>query len=84
MNEKELSGLTAKELLSEVDTAICKVLVGGQSYRLGSRSLTRADLGMLRRLKSDLTAQLAAEGDASALSGFTRQYLTGGEGIRTG
>ena len=35
MNEKELSGLTAKELLSEVDTAICKVLVGGQSYRLG-------------------------------------------------
>lgn len=77
MDEKGLSGLTVKELLSEVDTAICKVLVGGQSYRLGNRSLTRADLGMLRRLKSDLTAQLAAEGDASGLSGFYAAVFDG-------
>lgn len=77
MDEKDLSGLTVKELLSEVDTAICKVLVGGQSYRLGNRSLTRADLEMLRRLKSDLAAQLAAEGDASGLSGFYAAVFDG-------
>ena len=34
------------------------VLVGGQSYKIGSRSLTRADLGMLRELRNELQAQV--------------------------
>ena len=32
------------ELLEQVNKAIAAVLVGGQSYKIGSRSLTRADL----------------------------------------
>ncbi|MCI8857354.1 MAG: peptidylprolyl isomerase [Clostridiaceae bacterium] len=70
MDGKEFSQYTARELLQEVDNAIGRVMIGGQSYRLGNRSLTRADLGMLRQLKNDLTAQLAAEGSTGALSGF--------------
>ena len=47
----ELEELTPKQMLSEVNKAISTVLVGGQSYKIGSRQLTRADLGMLRELK---------------------------------
>ncbi|MBZ9691617.1 peptidylprolyl isomerase [Clostridium sp. M14] len=51
--------LSAKEMLAEVDKAIYKVLVGGQSYKIGSRQLTRADLKMLNNMKNDLMAQVA-------------------------
>ena len=56
------------EMLVEVDKAIQAILVGGQSYRIGSRSLTRADLALLRSMKNDLTAQLAAENDSGLFS----------------
>ncbi len=56
------------EMLAEVDKAIQAILVGGQSYRIGSRSLTRADLALLRSMKNDLTAQLAAESDRGLFS----------------
>ena len=51
-------------MLAEVDTAIRTVLVGGQSYKIGSRSLTRADLALLRQMQQDLRAQVAAEDDS--------------------
>ena len=38
----------AVEMLEQVNSAISAVLAGGQSYKIGSRSLTRADLAMLR------------------------------------
>lgn len=46
----ELDNTTATpaELLEQVNKAITTVLVGGQSYRIGSRQLTRADLAMLK------------------------------------
>lgn len=46
----ELENTTAApaELLEQVNKAITTVLVGGQSYKIGSRSLTRADLSMLK------------------------------------
>ena len=50
-----------RELLSQVDAAIQTILVGGQSYRLGNRSLTRADLSLLRQMRKELTAELAGE-----------------------
>ncbi|AIY79733.1 UNVERIFIED_ORG: peptidylprolyl isomerase [Clostridium botulinum] len=53
------NNLSAKEMLAEVDKAIYKVLVGGQSYKIGSRQLTRADLKMLKEMKDDLMAQVA-------------------------
>lgn len=54
---------TPAELLAEVNKAIQAVLVGGQSYKIGSRSLTRADLNLLLATRNDLTAQIAAEED---------------------
>lgn len=55
--------MTSKELLNEVNTAINTVLIGGQSYRIGSRQLTRADLGELRSLKKELEVQANEEPD---------------------
>lgn len=52
---------TAKEMLQEVNNAIYSVLNGGQSYKIGSRSLTRADLNLLYKMKNDLTAQVSRE-----------------------
>lgn len=54
---------TPAELLAEVNKAIQAVLIGGQSYKIGSRSLTRADLNLLLATRNDLTAQIAAEED---------------------
>lgn len=51
--------LTAEELLEQVDQAIVNIAVGGQSYRIGSRQLNRADLGELYKIKTDLMAQVA-------------------------
>ena len=59
MNEE--SQYTAKEMLTEVDNAIRHILIGGQSYKIGSRSLNSADLALLRSMKNYLTAQLAEE-----------------------
>lgn len=50
-----------EELLEQVNAAITTVLAGGQSYKIGSRSLTRADLSMLKAMRDDLEAQVAAE-----------------------
>lgn len=58
------------ELLGQVNAAIKTILVGGQSYKIGSRSLTRADLVMLKSLRDDLEAQIAAD-DSGPLLGRT-------------
>lgn len=50
---------TVEERLLEVNDAISRVLVGGQSYKLGTKSLTRADLSTLLDMQRDLQAQLA-------------------------
>lgn len=58
---------TAEEMLAEVNNAIYAVLVGGQSYKIGTRQLNRADLNLLYNMKNDLTAQIAAAGSTSLL-----------------
>lgn len=60
-------GITAAEMLQQVNEAITNVLVGGQSYQIGSRKLTRADLSMLRTLKKELQAEVSTEGESSIL-----------------
>ena len=50
-------------LLSEVNKAIAAVMVGGQSYKIGSRSLTRANITELRNLRADLAAQVENQED---------------------
>ena len=47
MAEQEGSFGTPEEQLQVLNEAIYKILVGGQSYKIGTRSLTRADLSAL-------------------------------------
>ncbi|MDE6260422.1 MAG: peptidylprolyl isomerase [Oscillospiraceae bacterium] len=66
-----------RELLAEVDAAIQKVMVGGQSYRLGNRSLTRADLSKLWEMRNTLAAQAAGEDDSCLLPGTAAAFFEG-------
>lgn len=50
---------TPDEMLDSVNAAIYAIAVGGQSYKIGSRSLTRGDLKELYKIKNDLEAQKA-------------------------
>ena len=63
---------TPNQMLEEVNKAIQSILSGGQSYKIGSRSLTRADLKLLREMQNDLMAQVAREEDSSL---FTDTYV---------
>lgn len=56
-----------EEMLAEVNKAIQAILVGGQSYKIGSRSLTRADLSLLRQMQNDLIAQVNASKETSLM-----------------
>lgn len=71
-----LETFSNRELLAHVDAAIQNILVGGQSYKLGSRSLTRADLGLLRQMRNELLAQENA-GDGSLLPGTVAAFFEG-------
>lgn len=50
-----------KEMLEKVNNAIMAIATTGQAYKIGSRSLTRADLKQLYAMRNDLIAQEAAE-----------------------
>lgn len=63
----EITEMSKTDQLAEVNKAISSVLVGGQSYKIGSRQLTRADLALLREMRKELQAEIAAEGDSSLL-----------------
>ena len=52
--------ISTEEMLKEVNKAICSVLSGGQSYKFGSRQLTRADLNMLYKMRNELNEQLSS------------------------
>ena len=71
-----LETFSNRELLSHVDAAIQNILVGGQSYKLGSRSLTRADLALLRQMRNELLAQENA-GDGCLLPGTVAAFFEG-------
>ena len=60
------------EMLEQINAAITAVLSGGQSYKIGSRSLTRADLSTLQAMRAELEAQITA-GQASHL--LDRTYV---------
>ena len=80
MNESpaiNLERFSNQELLSHVDAAIQNILVGGQSYKLGNRSLTRADLGLLRKMRNELAAQVAGEDDSCLMPGDCVAFFEG-------
>lgn len=66
MSEEIMSN---RELLSQVTKAISAIMLTGQSYSIGSRSLTRANLTELRNLKAELEAEIAADENNSPLFG---------------
>ena len=53
--------ISKQEILDGLNKAIYAITVGGQSYKIGSRSLTRADLKQLYAMKNDMEAQIARE-----------------------
>lgn len=69
--------MTAAEMLQQVNETITKVLIGGQSYQIGSRKLTRADLSMLRAMKKELQAEVNAEGSSSLLDNTYVAFFDG-------
>lgn len=60
INEDQL-GKTPAEQLKVVKDAIYAIMVGVQSYKIGSRQLTRADLAQLRAMKKELEAEAVQE-----------------------
>lgn len=52
--------------LSQVDEAISAIMDGGQSYKIGSRSLTRANLTELVSLRNQLKTESASSADAES------------------
>lgn len=73
----EINLKNPSDMLKEVDNAIISVLSGGQSYKIGSRSLTRADLNMLNQMKTNLQSQIASESNSSL---FGNTYVSVFEG----
>ena len=75
--QKQQERQTLAQRLLEVDTAIHAVLLGGQSYKLGTRSVTRADLALLRKMRDDLAAQLQTEENGNLLGGVVVAVFEG-------
>ena len=65
------------EQLAEVNKAISAVLVGGQSYTIGSRSLTRADLKLLKEMREELEAQIRTDAAGHLLDNTYVAHFTG-------
>ena len=68
---------TPQEMLNEINKAIYTVLVGGQSYKIGTRQLTRADLKQLYEMKNEFEAQVNADSDSEL---FHNTYVARFEG----
>lgn len=69
---------TTSERLELVNAAIEEIMVAGQSYKIGSRQLTRADLKQLRLLKQDLVDEMAGERAAELFSHTSVAFFDGG------
>lgn len=69
--------MTKTEMLAEVENAINAVMVGGQSYKIGSRSLTRADLGELKNWRNQLIQEVNAEQASNLIGGTSVGVFSG-------
>ena len=69
--------MTKQEQLDEINKAISTVLVGGQSYSIGSRSLTRADLRLLKEMREELEAEITSDTSSSLLDNTVVAVFTG-------
>lgn len=65
VEKSSLISPTNAEMLSEINQAILMILRGGQSYMIGSRKLTRADLSELYKMRKELESQEVASDKGS-------------------
>ena len=63
------------DLLTEVNMAIQKICIGGQSYQIGTKRLTRADLTQLYKMRNDLTAALQVEENTGLMENTMVAYF---------
>lgn len=61
-NNERVPYKTLPEQLEEINKAINTILIGGQSYKIGTRSLTRADLATLIKERNRIEAQIQGNG----------------------
>lgn len=61
--------MTTQALVENAEKAINAILSGGQSYSIGDRRYTRADLGTLQRMRRQLASKYYTE-----TSGPARNY----------
>ena len=66
---------TAQEELIEVEQALSSIALGGQSYTIGSRKLTRADYSALLARQKELQAAIASEGNSSLFDNTFVSYF---------
>lgn len=69
--------MTKEQQLAEVNKAIFAVLSGGQSYSIGSRSLTRADLSLLKEMREELEAELTSDKSSRLLDNTFVAFFEG-------
>ena len=67
--DRMIPNLTDRELLQQVNQAISAILTTGQSYTIGSRTLTRANITELRNMQEYLTNKVAAQENNTPLIG---------------
>lgn len=78
MTEEITTAKTPEELLQTVNEAIIAVTSGAQSYKIGSRSVTRANITELKNLRNELAAEVEAKKAGSGI--FRDTYLASFEG----
>jgi len=61
MSEQSKRLIKLREQLQEIESAISAIISGAQEYRIGSRSLKRADLTILYRERDRLEKEIEAE-----------------------
>jgi hypothetical protein len=76
-DNKNFAEMTKEEQLKEVNNAIYAVLAGGQSYSIGSRSLTRADLSLLKSMREELEAEITRDDSSHLLDNTFVAMFTG-------
>lgn len=67
--DRMIPNLTDRELLQQVNQAISAILTTGQSYTIGSRTLTRANITELRNMQEYLSNKVAAQENNTPLIG---------------
>lgn len=65
---------TPEEQLRTINEAIYKILAGGQAYKIGTRSLMRADLSTLISERDRLEAQIQGSGTTLLSGGYAADF----------